>query len=523
MTSLHPDENIADDPNQRALEELARAIEWDAGQFALILARCNSASLRSYLIQRLRQLCSVEIREIVLDKSVKTLYTTIQSQLAQEQPQALMLYGLESVSDIDRLLTGANQVREEFRKNFHFPLVWWVTDEVIQKLIRLAPDLQSWFTTVEFEIATEELIHCLEETTNQVFTKVLDSGAGIFLDHAALNLGTGSTSCNELESARHELERRGIRLDSELEASLEFVLGRAADASMELSRQHLERSLALLQQASAPRRPQLWEEQNPTRTSSILPSKIRGDGRDKISTPNFLERVGCVLYSLGLWWYTDAQRYPARYSQSYGQAKVYFQQCVGVFEQHQRPEQAVKFINALGDVLKRLQQWDELETVANKALALHQTYSDLFRVARTYGFLAEVALAKSAWHKAHQFAQQALQNFASAQTDTSTPASVDRSVYLDWELSYHQGWYLLSLGKSRRGLGQISDAIKTLETALEKTRVDYDPQLYIQIVEELRHSYFNKDEYLRAFQFKQKQRSIEQRFKFRAFMGAGKC
>ncbi len=76
--------------------------------------------------------------------------STIQKQLKDEQPSAAMVFGLESVKDIDRLLISANQVREEFRKNFHFPLVLWVTDEILQKLIRLAPDLESWTTSIHF-------------------------------------------------------------------------------------------------------------------------------------------------------------------------------------------------------------------------------------------------------------------------------------------------------------------------------------------------------------------------------------
>jgi WD40 repeat protein len=522
MTTLHHAEDIADDPNQEALEELARAIEWDVGQFALILARCNSASLRSRLMQRLREICSVEIREIVLDKSVKTLYSTIQAEFAEVQPSALMVCGLESVSTLDRLLTGANQVREEFRKNFHFPLVWWVTDEVLQKLIRLAPDLQSWFTTVEFEIATEELTHCIQETADQVFAKVLDAGAGIFLDNAALNLGTGSTPCNELESARHELESRGMRLDSELEASLEFVLGRAADGSMELSRHHLERSLALWQQQSAPLAPQFWGEQNPTPTSSLPPPNVGGDGESKIQNPKSLERIGCVLDSLGLWWRTYAERHRAEYEQACSRAKEYFQQCIAVFEQARRPDLVAKFINALGDILQRLQQWDELEAVAQKALTLYQTYPDPFRLPRAHGFLAEVHLAKSAWTDAKQAAETALSILASTQSPASNAVSSEQSANLDWVRFYHQGWYLFSLARAHSSLGQAQEAIATLETAAAETKPYYDPELYIRILEELRSLYFKQGDYLKAFHIKQDQRSIEQQYGFRAFVGAGR-
>lgn len=548
MTTSQPSEDVADDSNRKALEELARAIEWNGRQFALILAHCNSASLQKRLAQTLQELCSVKIRQRVLDKSFKLLYGTIQSELGQQKPRSLMIFGLELVSDLDQLLTAANQVREEFRKTFHFPLVLWVTDEVLQKLIRLAPDFYSWATTVEFAIATEELIHFIQQTADEVFAKVLDVGAGIFLDNAALNLEIGSPLRAELESAWKELQNRGVKLDPDLEASLEFVLGRAINNSPEQSRQHYERSLTLLQQ---PERSQESEgrsqensavgaglednlsgkqislQQNPPSSnpkSRVLPdSEVSSESQHpKIENPKSIQRQGCLLYYLGLWWYADAQRHPARYHQAYGRAKDYFEQCVEVFEQHQRPELVAKFINALADVLKRLQQWDELEAVAKKALALHQSYCDLFRLARAYGFLAEVALRQSAWTDAQQSAQQALQILASVQPEISTPASVDQSVNLDWELSYHQGWYLLSLGRAQQGLGQFQEAIKTLETAKAQTKPQYDPQLYIRILEELRNSYFKQGQYLTAFQVKQEKRSIEHQYGFWAFVGAAR-
>ncbi|HBL59998.1 MAG TPA: hypothetical protein DDZ80_16430, partial [Cyanobacteria bacterium UBA8803] len=85
----------------------------------------------------------MEIREVSLEQSANTLYTTITKKVGLEQPRALMVSSLESVSALDPLLIATNQVREEFRK-FSCPLVLWVTDEVLQRLIRLVPDFESW-------------------------------------------------------------------------------------------------------------------------------------------------------------------------------------------------------------------------------------------------------------------------------------------------------------------------------------------------------------------------------------------
>ncbi|MEO0969626.1 MAG: hypothetical protein AAFX80_15190, partial [Cyanobacteria bacterium J06639_18] len=168
--------------NENSWEELCWAIANSSGEFSLILAHCNSANLQRRLTQRLQGSCEVEIQEIVLDKSTKRLYQTIQGELAGSQPQALIIFGLESVKALDSLLISANQIREEFRKNFPFPIVLWVTDEVLQKLIRLAHDLQTWTTTVKFAIATEDLTQIIQETADEVQQRRL-AGTGRAQEH----------------------------------------------------------------------------------------------------------------------------------------------------------------------------------------------------------------------------------------------------------------------------------------------------------------------------------------------------
>ncbi|NET51847.1 MAG: sugar-binding protein, partial [Merismopedia sp. SIO2A8] len=235
--------------NENTLQALSWALKASQGRFSLILARCNYASLRRQMVQQLQsQLlegASLVLTEITLHKSVKKLFATLKNQLGQKQPQALMVFGLESLSNLEQVLTAANQVREEFGKHFHFPLVLWVTDEVMRRLIRLAPDFYSWATSVEFAITTDDLIKFIEQTADAVVAKVLDAGAGIFLDNTALNLEIGSPLRTELESARQELITRGARLNRKQEASLEFIIGRELDNLQQDARQHYERSLAL--------------------------------------------------------------------------------------------------------------------------------------------------------------------------------------------------------------------------------------------------------------------------------------
>ncbi len=515
------------DFNENSLQELIWAIESSKGEFSLILANCNSASLQQRLIQQLQVSCKANIRTITIEQSVTTLYTKIHAELGNEHPEALIVCGLESVKAIDSMLTGANQVREEFRKNFAFPVVFWVTDEVLQKLIRLAPDLQSWTTTVEFAIPTEDLIQCIQQTADEVFTKVLEVGAGRFLDNTALNLGIGSPKRTELELARLELQNRGVTLHPEMEASLEFVLGRDARGSLEQSRQHYERSLALLQQTEGLERwgDGVMRQQGETENyTPAIPHFLTSSLTENLSlsTQQLLERRACLLYCMGLWWRTYAVINHTESDRARETASSYFQECITVFEQAKREDLVANFINALGAVLQRMQCWDELEAVARKAVNLHQTYPHEFRLARAYGFLAEVAVAKSAWQEAQQAAQQALMILDKAASGIDNSVSDETVADLEWEQSSHRGWYLFALARAQKALGEKVQAISTLETAKAQTKPQYDPELYIQILCDLRECYFEQGEYLKAFNVKQELRANEQKYGFRAFIGAGR-
>lgn len=158
MSDLYPSEGMTD-ANERSLQRLDRAIAISQGQFCLILACCNSSSLREKMLKRLPIHLAVDIQQLSLQPYVKTLYTTIQQTLQDKQPKALMIVGLESVVAIEHLLTATNFVRDDFRKDFAFPLILWVNDEIMQKLIRLAPDFKSWAaSTIRFQPATDSSI-----------------------------------------------------------------------------------------------------------------------------------------------------------------------------------------------------------------------------------------------------------------------------------------------------------------------------------------------------------------------------
>ncbi|MCV3212363.1 hypothetical protein OGM63_02260, partial [Plectonema radiosum NIES-515] len=248
--------------NQHSLQRLIRAIALSTNQFALILVRCNYEQLRTSMLEHLRFLTKdINLREIFIQPSTTALHTTIISELFLDNPtvatdslpSAVMISGLESVIDLEDLLTNINQARDIYAASLPFPLVLWLQDEVATSLSRLAPDFKSWAaTTIKFEMAAYDLITLVQQETEFIFAKVLEAGAEKFLSNADLDLALHTQHRREIESARNDLQRLyNITLEAELEASLEFVLGRDeyTDDQIGDALIHYQKSLAFWKEA----------------------------------------------------------------------------------------------------------------------------------------------------------------------------------------------------------------------------------------------------------------------------------
>jgi hypothetical protein len=136
-----------------ATKRLARAMMVSAGEFSLILACCNSVERQKQVLNLLTEFSSADIQKILLTPASQTLYTTITTAIGIHQPEALMVRGLESVLAINQLIISTNISRDEFRKQFKFPLVLWVNDEILCKLVWLAPDFKDWAaSTIRFDV-----------------------------------------------------------------------------------------------------------------------------------------------------------------------------------------------------------------------------------------------------------------------------------------------------------------------------------------------------------------------------------
>ena len=216
--------------NQDALRSLIRSIERSQGTFSLILARCNYRMLRDRVRTALTQQLQVPFQEVNLTPQSSTLYTAICHTVGDEPPTAILVNGLEMVADLDTFLRVANQSREEFRNNLACPLVIWVTDSLLNRLIRDATDFENWASvTLEFETDLSELTQFVEQTADMIFEQLLNSRENIFLDNQALALDQKSPLRAELRTACEEIHQYLDPLPAAVAASSQFILGRVAD------------------------------------------------------------------------------------------------------------------------------------------------------------------------------------------------------------------------------------------------------------------------------------------------------
>ena len=125
------------------IKTILRVIDFSQGHFSLIFLHCNDAKLRQQVAAQLRESSPKKIEEITLPQSAISLYDNISLSL-DRHPEVLMVFGLETVNNLDSILQFSNQIREEFRKNFAFPLLIWIDDQILRKILRIAPDLETW-------------------------------------------------------------------------------------------------------------------------------------------------------------------------------------------------------------------------------------------------------------------------------------------------------------------------------------------------------------------------------------------
>ncbi|HBW88254.1 MAG TPA: hypothetical protein DEG17_05060, partial [Cyanobacteria bacterium UBA11149] len=339
------------DPNHRSLKTLTRAIAISQGRFSLILVRCNYGSLRSQILQRLHQSSNRDIPELILAPSTQTLYTAILEQFNSQPLDGLMVLGLESVENLHDLLIATNRVRDRFL-SFTFPIVLWVTDGVLKKLRRIAPDFFSWMTPpIEFTMPNNELMALVRENADLAFT-----------DDPKFTLDSA-----ELKTIQDDLQNQEEELLPEMKAIISLILG-----LIKFRENQIDEAIEQYQASLA-----FWQETNQ------------------------FERSGVVWLNIAWAYYLKGKDYQT-------ETRNRIRESIAQFEQGNSSDLLANHSRKLGELLRQLGEWESLESISQKVIKIHQRQGETRLVARDYSFLAEVALRKEDWQDAKQQAQQGL-------------------------------------------------------------------------------------------------------------------
>ena len=340
---------------QATLKLLLRAIALSEGDFALLLARCNSIDVRDRLVADIKaQLGSGLYDRHVTDGDGVVNLVDILDEVG-EGTQVINVKGLEASPHLHDILALANNAREEFRKRFKFPLVLWVTDEVEAELRRRSPDLASWAAPpFDFALDRAELQAMLERETADV------------LDWAFAREGKRGIG-QELQWAWQEWQRLEENRSPELAAKVALAFGIEA-GSGDAAREHFENCLA------------------------------------QVSTGSL---AAAARYRLGLWWQLRGKQERVNFLVNCDRAREQLQRAWQELEGKQ-----ASVALALGEILLALALpetgkatlaqtgWQALANFANELLILPDWAA---------GLRAEVAIARQDWQVAKTEAERALQ------------------------------------------------------------------------------------------------------------------
>jgi hypothetical protein len=336
---------------QATLKRLLRAIALSEGDFALLLARCNSVEVRDRLVADLKaQLGSGLYDRHVTDADGVVNLVDILDEVG-EGTQVISVTGLETSPHLHDILALANNAREEFRKRFKFPLVLWVTDEVEAELRRRSPDLASWAAPpFDFALDRAELQAMLERETADV------------LDWAFAREGKRGIG-QELQWAWQEWQRLEGNRSPELAAKVSLAFGIEA-GSGDAAREHFENCLA------------------------------------QVSTGSL---AAAARYRLGLWWQLRGKQERVNFLMNCDRAREQLQMAW-----HESEGKQASVALALGEILLALAlpetgkapQWQALASFANELVILPDWAA---------GLRAEVAIARQDWQVAKTEVEKALQ------------------------------------------------------------------------------------------------------------------
>ena len=519
-----PDSHL---PNERSLNVLVRSLNLSKGYFSLIVVNCNYRSLRQQILTGLAAkfmdagLMYQEIWWSSSAQSDQTLYQklqTISRAGLSDNISALMCLGLEQINEqkLKDFFWDANLFRDRLKRQINCPIVLWLSDRELRQFYIHAPELVNLASTpIKFSFSHSELHSRICQQVERVFEIAIDAQVPLFWQDPKIDAELDTFFYNELEIARKELQldRRYNSGESEdewlnkplsdtlsenlleLNAKLDFVQGR------------------LFWRSPEPKTHNIYEE-----SEGKLDSVSQTYYQCSLSYWQKVERsveCGIVLFYLGnLWWYNSFVSGRAT-TLSCGKAKQFFEEAIAAFKKANRQDLIAKYGRTYSLVLAQLNQWEKLEQWIQYLLPLHQQNS--LELAQDLGYLAKVASENKEWLKVRDYAENALS------TLQQIPHFDDQNLAENWLRLQHiqSGQAQLLLVQRHFQLSELDFATDLIAKAIADFNRTYDPKLYIRLLDISHDIAFAQGRYLDAFHTRKKQRSLEQQYGLRAFIGAG--
>jgi tetratricopeptide (TPR) repeat protein len=149
-----------DEVNAAAYDNLIVAVESSQGVMSLLLAVCDDVRLRDEIIQRYEAELQPGIRpyHVTLDRQEPSLKRAIAEQVEQDLylreggnavvtvtgAEQLLFLKLGQERSEQEIFFGYLQWTREGLRKFHFPMILWVTNQLLSNISRRAPDFWSW-------------------------------------------------------------------------------------------------------------------------------------------------------------------------------------------------------------------------------------------------------------------------------------------------------------------------------------------------------------------------------------------
>lgn len=258
----------------------------------------------------------------------------------------------------------------------------------------------------------------------------------------------------------------------------------------------------------------------------------------RISNSRLLEAI--VEFYAGIRYRDYAEENNRNYLNSYEQAREHFSRSINIFENQERIDLVIKFINGLCDSFQRLEDWIVLKSKCESIIDIINSSSILsdakwsmeLRLSSLYGFvsLSEVNLNNGSIEAARIYSSNALALINSAINGiSSTRSNQGLSSYekdrLNWVKICRKPWYSYSRALAETALNEYEDALIHLEEARKcahsKMPFGFDTRLYLLILKQFQEINYELKKYDEAYEYKLQGLSIKQQYGLCGFIGSG--